>query len=314
MLGWLGSFLHFQLEPVLAAGRLERWYGRQHLKRLLVDVPTAAYLPLRAAVKARFGRFPPIDGSLPKATVVLLSWRRAPNLNLLATLAARAPYVERVVVSNNNPRVRIADHLVVRSPKLILIDQPRETPPGIRVPLALQYPGELFIFLDDDVFPTPHQLTRLYSALVRQPEVPHGYAGLRHLPLSDTSPAFKQGDWNTEVQMLFRLYLCSRAVLERYLELAERLGIVHAEFGNGEDILLSFSGAGRPRIHAIGHVLRCATSDLPGVAISATVPEFVAERQRLTRRLLDLRPDLRTVPDPEWRWDLLEPAFSRRVR
>jgi hypothetical protein len=314
VLRWLVSFVGFQLGPVVAAARREHRSRRRYLTRLLVRLPTAVYLSLLAAAKARFGRFPAIGGPTPKATVVLLSWRRAPNLNLLATLTTRAPYVERVIVSNNNPRVRIADHVVVRSPKLILIDQPKETQPGIRVPLALQYPGDLFIFLDDDVFPTPRQLTRLYAALVRQPEVPHGYVGLRHLPLSDTSAVFKHGDWDVEVQMLFRLYLCSRAVLERYVELAETLGVVHAEFGNGEDIILSFSGAGRPRIHAIGHVLCCATSDLPGVAISATAPEFIRERQRLTRRLLELRPDLRTVPGAEWRYDFLQPVFSLRVR
>ena len=314
-MSWLLSFLRFQVKPVLDAARQDsRRSRRRALTRLLVGVPTTVYLSLLAAGKARFGRFPAVDRLAPRATVVLLSWRRAPNLNLLATLAIRAPFVERVVVSNNSPRVRIADHVACRSPKLILIDQPEDTPPGIRVPLALRYPGDLFIFLDDDVFPTPRQLTRLYTALARQPEVPHGYVGLRHLPLSDTSPVFKYGDWDTEVQMLFRLYLCSRAVLERYMQLAETLGIVHAEFGNGEDILLSFSGAGRPRIHAIGHVLCCTTSDLPGVAISATSPQFVLQRQQLTRRLLALRPDLRTVAAPEWRYDFLQPPFSRRVR
>src|ERR1041385_5707576 len=214
MLRWLCSFVRFQLAAVISAARRQRHRGRPWLTPLLRGVPIALYAALRAVVKARFGRFPPTGPDAPKATVVLLSWRRAPNVNLLAMLATRAPFVERVIVSNNDPDARVARLVTFASPKLVLIDQPRPAKPGIRVLLALADPGELFIFLDDDVFPTPVQLARPYEALLRQPEHPHGYAGLRFLPLGDASPLVKRGEWETEVQMLFRLYLCSRAVLD----------------------------------------------------------------------------------------------------
>src|SRR5438034_5776357 len=127
----------------------------------------AAFLRLR--LLSRRGRFlssHPINGTQLK--LILLSYARPANVDLLVRLCC-IDSVDRIVVSNNNPRYRVRDIVRVRDPRLVLIDQEDHVKPGIRFVLARDEPSDLYIAIDDDVFLTPSQLRLLVEKLAAEP-------------------------------------------------------------------------------------------------------------------------------------------------
>jgi hypothetical protein len=87
------------------------------------------------------------------------------------------------------------------------------------------------------------------------------------------------------VDVLIGAYAFTRQHLDRMFAIADTLGIGRmSDLRNGEDVLLSFAGAGRPRIHALGPFLTCASESAPGVALWQTHGNFWDERVRLFER------------------------------
>jgi hypothetical protein len=234
-----------------------------------------------------------------RLTVILLSFARPENMEPLVRGLLCADFVRKVVLSNNNPAYRMADWLRVRDERLVVLEQPRRTPPGVRFTLAAAEPGEYFITIDDDVFLRPEQLKTLFARLLASPAVPHGVQGqdcLERPPARPPRGTHWQAGWlsgvlgqTREVDVLNRVYAFTRAHLETYLALASRLGLEAAEISNGEDILLSASGAGRPWIHAVGTVADCLSSNMKGIATWATREHFFDERLALYQRVQRLR-------------------------
>ena len=75
-----------------------------------------------------------IDGKT--CAVVLLTHNRPQNLTLLARGALGNGFVTKVVVSNSNHDVRIAEWIKVQDPRLVLTDEVQRTQPGHRLVLA----------------------------------------------------------------------------------------------------------------------------------------------------------------------------------
>ena len=237
--------------------------------------------------------------SLPgpeKLTVLLLSYKRVRNMEPIAEAALRCDFVEKVVVSNNNPDVRIGDWIRLKDERLVLIDQPRRTPPGVRFRLARQEPGFYFLSIDDDVLLAPDQIRTLFAAMVARPGAPHGILGENYA--GDAKPGFPPY-WSVnllgremQVDNLNTVYGFTRAHLAEMERLAGRLGIDLDEMGNGEDVLLSASGDERAWVHDVGPVALCLSSHRRGIATWASRPRFFTDRKELFLSLRELRPDL----------------------
>jgi len=229
-----------------------------------------------------------------RITVVLLSYKRVRNMDTLVRNLLRAECVQHLVVSNNNPDYRIADWVQVRDERLRLVDQPRHTPPGIRFELARQAPGDFFISVDDDVMLYPEQLELLFKALLAQPEVPHGVQGEKFLGRG-ANPGRPFGDWqpgcfgDMEADVINTVYTFTRGQLEELYRLAAALGREVPTLANGEDVLLSMSGQGRPRVHAVGPVGQCLSWCRAGVATWRTRQAFFNERTALFESLQALK-------------------------
>ena len=239
--------------------------------------------------RARRGR-PYGDADLPKATVILLSFKRPQNMDRIVRICLAARFVERVIVSNNNPEVDLRDWIGIDSDRLQLIAQPKPTPPGVRVSLARKAGGRHFISIDDDVFLSPGQLHRLYRAYLSDPSVPHGFHG------QCWEEAEREGGLggvvlgDKRVDVLNRAYFFSESQLTEFERLAALLHLGPPEaIRNGEDVLLSFCGERRPRIHGIGPVLECPTSDRAGIAVWRE-PGFQKTRVQLFQSLRTLKP------------------------
>jgi hypothetical protein len=227
----------------------------------------------------------------PRLKLILLSYERPANLDLLVRLC-RIDLVDRIVVSNNNPRYRVRDMVRIRDPRLLLIDQEDHVKPGIRFVLARDEPSDLYVAIDDDIFLTPSQLRLLAEKLATQPESPHGLIGKilrgKSFPPWPFVPANPRDGGRADI--LNCVYAFTREHLDEYFRLAAAVGIEdHAQLANGEDIILSFSGRERPYIHDFGPVTKCASSALAGVAISNTNRRFYRERWELFSTLSALK-------------------------
>lgn len=240
-----------------------------------------------------------------RLTVILLSFRRVRNMEPIVGALLRCEFVEKVLVSNNNPEIRMADWIRLRDDRLRLIDQPRKTPPGIRFELARKEPGRYFLSIDDDVLLSPEQVKRLFLGVLSRPGAPHGIHGEGYVGESKkTFPPYWRVDrkgYHGQVDNLNTVYGFTREHLAEMERLAGRLDLGGggiAEMGNGEDLLVSASGDERPWIHDVGPVALCLSSHRIGVATWASRPGFFTERKELFLKLRSLRPDL-GVPGEE---------------
>lgn len=282
----LARFLAFQLQGWLQLRRLPwrpRWALARHLGPALWRWARESYEGEQLGLERP-----------ETCCVVLLSYRRPANLDVLLHSVLRCEFVERVIVCNNNPEVRLAGLLTAEDPRVTLLEQPRPTRQGIRLRLAAESGARFILSIDDDLFLTPEQLGLLFWRLVEAPRVPHGLSGeVARAPEAGTKYPYDidVSRRSQEVDHLTRVYGFTDAHAREALGLAGELGLPPPEaLGNGEDLLLSFAGEGRPRIHDVGPLLQCMSWNRPGIATCRTLPDFFAERVALHQRLRELRP------------------------
>jgi hypothetical protein len=240
----------------------------------------------------------------PSCTVVLASFRRMANLTPIVRSVLRLGCVARVLVTNNNPAVKLGRRLRLRDPRLEVVEQPVARPPGIRFDLALEQPGERFLVLDDDLFLAPHALALLLAALERDPSVVHGVQGEIFDPVGRRcAPAVRYVD--QRVHVLNRVYCFTKAHLVEYHRLAADL----AERGFGsvglwDDVLLSAAGDGHAQVHRVGFWPDCPSGIDRKTAVFLSGDGFRAERMRVFDALAESKPGFGTtlVPPPQFPW------------
>ena len=236
---------------------------------------------IRLKVTLRFSRgAAPILGKT--CVAVLLTHNRPQNMWLLVKAALRNRFVTRVIVSNSNPRVKIRDWVASTDSRLTLVDETTPTQPGHRFVLARQSGAEYVLSIDDDIFLTPRQWKRFFEFLLSDEQCPHGIIGQDFHPgtkSSNGSPFHHVAGRETEVDVLIGAYAFTSEHLKRVFEVAAKIGISDlSQVRNYDDILLSFGGTKRPRIHALKPALLCASASLPGVAMWTSNPGFWDER------------------------------------
>ena len=253
--------------------------------RLLVG-----YVRLKIAL-----RFTPAAAPIRGKTcvAVLLTHNRPQNMWLLVEGALRNRFVTRVIVSNSNPQVKIRDWIASKDSRLILVDETSQTQPGHRLVLAKQTGAEYILSIDDDIFLTPKQWKNFFEFLLSEEQCPHGIIGQVYRPgtkSSNGSPFHHVAGREMEVDVLIGAYAFTREHLKRVFELAAKLSVSDlSQLRNGEDIVLSFGGTTRPRIHRLTPTLFCASEGLPGVALWKSDDQFWDERLRVFKNTRDAR-------------------------
>jgi hypothetical protein len=180
----------------------------------------------------------------------------------------RCRFVEKVVVSSHNPDVNANASVRVRDPRLTFVNAPEKRGCGHRWTVAAALDPDSLLVIDDDVFLGASQIAGLFQHLVSVPRVPHGLSGIRHLENDGLDFVDRQ---DVPVDYLCEVYAVTRQHLRRYAELRARVANV-APVDELIDSALDFmvvscAGSGRPRIHDLGHILRCETFKTPGVAV-----------------------------------------------
>lgn len=262
---------------------------------------------------------PDIDeGNVQPTTAIVLSYRRPWNIEYIVRSLLRCTCIEHIIVSNNNPAVRMDRWLRIRDPRITMIMQHADTGAVMRYQIARSAPGNFFLSIDDDVYLLPEQIVWLLRALQREPDVPHGFFGERLIkPIHENADqAFEHGIVNQEreVDILNRVYCFTPRHVRRYFELLDTLNIRDPEgirrLSIADDVVLSFTGIRRPRIHDIGTYLNCPTSGMPGIA-QWKERGFREERRRLYLALCALTG--RTVPMSDSAATAPSPATGRTL-
>ena len=245
---------------------------------------------------------PMVGGGIPeseKLTVIVLNHKRPANVGQIAQCVLRAGFVGRLIISNNSQAYPIEDYVRVADPRLVLINQAQPSGVGISFELAREYHSRYYLRVDDDIFLHPGQLQWVYWNLRQYPTRPHGIFGAAFAP--DKNPAQEwpfvhRRNADTPVEILNGLFAFTSAHLEEYFRLCALLGITDQKtFMNGEDIVLSFSGEKKPRIHHIGAIWECASEAIPGVALHQSRPRFYEERWKMFCELEKLKPLVRQL-------------------
>ncbi len=226
-----------------------------------------------------------------RATVIILSYQRMGNIRRIVRSALQCAFVDRVIVCNNNPDVDLRPYVPECDPRLEVLQQNTHRGPSYRYELARDYPSQYYICIDDDVFPTPWQLRRLFAALLREPESPVGSAGemwnsstgrTRMIPRS----LWSWRDQSRPVDIVIQMHAFTREHLEQYFRLLEKMDLENSGVHSSEDVIMSFAGRTRPRLQDVGHVFECATAYDARVATHGR-DGFFAFRYQLFARLAD---------------------------
>lgn len=216
--------------------------------------------------------------------VIVSSYKRMFNIDPILESLLKCLFVKKIIVTNNNPEVNIHDWIKTTDPRVDLMNQPHRMPAGFRWFLAKDEPGEYFIAIDDDFLIYPEQLKGLVAQLIHQPEVPHGLFGsnfvrclhsdVKQLQLS----YFKRREM--EIDVLHGIYGVTRRHVRNFFKYLKRLeenqsissGILYSADNKvmlsvGDDILISYSGESRPKIHDFGRLVFCQTANDPAISI-----------------------------------------------
>ncbi len=205
--------------------------------------------------------------SLPLASVILMSYRRPQNLQRIVDAVAVCDFVAEIIVSNNNPEIRLADWINTRDSRLRIIEQPERRYPSIRLDLSREATCDCLISIDDDVFLEAAQVRAIHAALCADPRSPHGVAGhLYGFGPRSAQEAIGIYSRNSTVDSLVWAYAYTKAHVKQYFALLDQLRISNDALRWNEDVPLSFAGTQPALIHDVGPLKVCVTSQEAGIA------------------------------------------------
>lgn len=220
-----------------------------------------------------------------RLSVVLPSYARPRNIDLILSAAVGCDFVAEIIVSNNDPSAPLARMIRVRDPRIRIVEQPRRTPASVRFDLSRDAAEPWILAIDDDVFPSSRQMLELFRRLVAAPHAVHGYGGevWGDPPAAATYRAVRRPRGTVAVDTLMWAFAYTRDHVETYFDMLSRLGIDNAELKSSEDVPLSFAGRGPALIHGVGRLCRCPSESEPGIATWKR-PGFFEHRRELVAR------------------------------
>jgi glycosyltransferase involved in cell wall biosynthesis len=180
----------------------------------------------------------------------------------------KCKFVEKIIVVNNNPTIRLETKVKTNRDRLVFVDKGERHGCGYRWVVASEFSSEYFIVIDDDLLLFPSQIALLFKRLVSEPGIPHGLAGL----LRKGNGAWEYHEQKEmRVDFLCEVYAVTREHLMRYLELANRLSLAPVlgrmiEY-DADCIVISSSSADLPHIHDAGRIFRCLSFKQTSVAV-----------------------------------------------
>jgi hypothetical protein len=181
---------------------------------------------------------------------------------------AKCDFVDRIVVSNHNPDLRIEALIHVKDKRITTLNQNVRRGCGYRWDVALGFSPEYLIVIDDDLLLFPWQIKSLAEKLIAEPERPHGFAGMIQADDGVIEYAELQ---DRSVDYLCEIYAITKNQLRTYMEIISYISVDKniAEIVNStaDFVIISKTGVSRPKIHNVGRLFRDETFRLAGVAL-----------------------------------------------
>jgi hypothetical protein len=220
-----------------------------------------------------------------RLSVILPSYARPRNIDLILSAALACDFVSEIIVSNNDPAVPLERMIHVRDPRIRLVQQPRRTPASVRFDLSRTAAEPWVLAIDDDVFPSSRQIRELFERLLASPHAVHGYGGETwgDPPAEATYRVVKRPRGAVPVDTLMWAFAYTHDHVETYFDMLSQLGIDNAELKSSEDVPLSFAGRGPAIIHGVGRLCRCPSESEPSIATWKR-PGFFEHRLDLVAR------------------------------
>jgi hypothetical protein len=205
-----------------------------------------------------------------KVTVLITYYspERMKHINHQIRNILKCDFVEKIIISNHNPDVDITPLIKVKDERITIVSQNIRRGCGYRWTIATQFAPNYLIVVDDDILLFPWQLKKLFAALLAEPAIPHGFAGMVHHENGFLEYCQKE---ERVLDYICEIYAISGEQLKRYQELRNEIEKDESltdmvEFA-ADFMIVSRTGSGRPKIHQAGTVFRCPTYDAQGVAV-----------------------------------------------
>jgi hypothetical protein len=232
----------------------------------------------------------------PETLTVLITYynpARLRHVNHQIRNLLKCQFAEKVVISCHNPAVRIDEHVTVRDPRLVLLNQTVPRACGYRWSVARQFSFDYMVVIDDDIILFPWQLKVLFQHLVREPKIPHGLSGMIHMENGDL--VFHQRE-NIHVHYLTEMYAITKDHVEQYFEMVslfenQDLDVARAIENSVDFIVISQTGDKHPKIHEAGRIFRDETYNAQGIAVHQG-EHFSTSATRVAQLVEALRPQL----------------------
>lgn len=222
-----------------------------------------------------------------KCTIILMNYKRPFNMECQLRLVLSCDFVGEVLLSNNNPDCDLTPYIRTRDSRIKIINQSKQRFPSVRFELARLARFQAIIAIDDDVFPAPNQLQKLFLSILSDPSCPHGWRGERYIVESSDSiqDSIRQVVFNKDMEAdaLIWAFAFTKEINERYFRLLDKIGETNESVTASEDVILSFAGLKSSRIHASGRIITCPTSVDGDIAISQQ-SGFLNRRAQLVDR------------------------------
>jgi hypothetical protein len=180
----------------------------------------------------------------------------------------KCDFVGQVIISNHNPEVDIAPLIKVSDERIQIVNQPVRRGCGHRWLVAHEFSPEYLIVVDDDVLIFPWQLRQLFEALVAEPAVPHGFAGM--VQHEDGFLEYRQEE-ERSLDYICEIYALTGTHLKRFIELRNEVikdeSLKDMVDSAADFMIVSHAGSRAPMIHDAGRLFRCPTYNETGVAV-----------------------------------------------
>jgi hypothetical protein len=212
-----------------------------------------------------------ISLDIPQKTTVLITYFspvRMKKINHQIRNILKCDFVERLIISNHNPDIDIHQKIHAQDPRLVVLNQPVKRGCGFRWFVASDFDPDYLIVIDDDLLLFSTQVADLFRHLLQDPEIPHGLAGMIHLP----GNGFDYRDREDEpVDLLCEVYAITRDQLQKYMhinsQLSEDGNIARIVNATADFVVISQTGNAKPKIHDLGRLFRDETFQEEGIAV-----------------------------------------------
>lgn len=228
-------------------------------------------------------------------TVILQSYNRPWNMQRIVDTVLRCGFAGKIIVSNNNPSVRIRSYVTTNDERVTLIDQTEHQWAIVRFHIAANEHAEYFVALDDDIFLRPAQLTALATALLLDPSVPHGMFATLVSRDETGHDILRKGQYGFTgaVDIVQRAYFFTKEHVRTFHETLKDIETESlarpTDTNICDDIILSVSGSSKPMCHDVGAFANCFSSTMKGIALYRSVEGFQDIRMPLLLKLQERR-------------------------